>query len=239
MRKWEIDGFISNPPAAHNLPTAQKYLQQYAIDMVYVPPQKPCESRKAYKRRIYDTLHHMANNGANTRRLRITNKYPNSEWGRVWENIHSRALSDSLTSAWYVAVHDIFPTNDRLAAIQLTPSSACPNCGKDDSIQHRITDCGEGPVIWNWTRNRLGIILRMNPNYIPKDWTIRPDFTLWPPQRHAAILWILDNLVYYRLQTHRRLSLSDFMDFLRLARWKTRPREGKISPTGRYLEILG
>ena len=35
--------------------------------------------------------------------------------------------------------------------------------------------------------------------------------------------WILANLIYYRLQTHRRLSLSDFMDFLRRSCWKLRP----------------
>ena len=157
----------------------------------------------------------------------------------MWKNLHSRALSDSPTSTWYVTVHDIFPTNDRLAAIHLTPISACPNCGQEDSIQHRITDCGEGPVVWNWTRMKLGMILRVKPNCIPKDWTIRPAFTLWPPQRHAAILWILANVVHYRLQTHRRLSLSDFMDFLRRSRWKSRPRAGTISPTGRYLEVLG
>jgi hypothetical protein len=120
--------------------------------MAYVSPQQQCESRKAYKRRIYDTLHHMAKKGAKPSGVRITNKYPNVKWGRVWENLHSRALSDSLTSTWYVAVHEIFPTNDRLAVIQLAPSSACSYCGKDDSIQHRITDCGEGTVIWNWTR---------------------------------------------------------------------------------------
>ena len=120
-----------------------------------------------------------------------------------------------------------------------TPTSTCPNCGPEDTIQHRITDCGEGPVTWNWTRTRLGTILRMNPTYVPKEWTTRLDFTLWPPQRHAAVLWIVAHLVHYRLQTHRRLFLSDFMDFLRRSRWKPRPRTLRSSPTGRYLEILG
>ena len=96
-----------------------------------------------------------------------------------------------------------------------------------------MTECGEGLVTWNWTRMKLGMVLRVNPNNIPKNWTIRPTFTFWPPQRHAAILWILANLVLYRLQTHRRLSLSDFMDFLRRSRWKSRPRAATVSPTGR------
>jgi hypothetical protein len=73
MRKWELDGPISNPPAAHSLPTAQKYLQQFAIDMAYVSPQQQCESRKAYKRRIYPAPHG-EKNGANPSGVRIINK---------------------------------------------------------------------------------------------------------------------------------------------------------------------
>jgi hypothetical protein len=138
-----------------------------------------------------------------------------------------------------LTIHDLVSTNARLAAIHLTPTSTCPNCGLEDTLQHRITDCGEGAVTWNWTRTRLGMILRMTPTYIPKEWTTRPDFTLWPPQRHAAVTWILAHLVHYRLQTHRLLSLSNFMEFLRISRWKPRPRTGRASSTGRYLEILG
>jgi hypothetical protein len=34
------------------------------------------------------------------------------------------------------------------------------------------------------------------------------------------------------------LSLRDFMDFLKRARWKAHHRKGKRSNTGRYLEVL-
>jgi hypothetical protein len=146
--------------------------------------------------------------------------------------IYTPALSATIISTWYVTVHDTVPTNSHLAAILLTPTSACPKCGLEDSVQHRITDCGEGPITWNWTRTRLGMILRMNPTYIPNEWTIRADFTLWPPQRHVAVLLILAHLVHYRIQMHRRLALSDFMDFLRRSRWKSRPRTGMTSPQG-------
>ena len=37
---------------------------------------------------------------------------------------------------------------------------------------------------------------------------------LWPPYMQAAILWILAHLVHYHLQTDRRPSLRDYMDFL-------------------------
>jgi hypothetical protein len=54
----------------------------------------------------------------------------------------------------------------------------------------------------------------------------------------TALIWILAHLVYYRIQTHRRLSLRDFVDFLKRARWKAHFRKGQIPNTGRYLEQL-
>ena len=54
MRKWALDGPLSNPPAPHGFPTAPNYLHQYAIHMAYLTLQQPREARRAYKRRIYD-----------------------------------------------------------------------------------------------------------------------------------------------------------------------------------------
>jgi hypothetical protein len=41
----------------------------------------------------------------------------------------------------------------------------------------------------------------------------------------------LAHLVYYLIQTHRLLSLRDFMDFLKQARWKAHLRKGQIPST--------
>jgi len=40
----------------------------------------------------------------------------------------------------------------------------------------------------------MGIILRMDHKFIPQEWVLRPASLNWPPQRHAAILWILAHL---------------------------------------------
>ena len=45
-----------------------------------------------------------------------------------------------------------------------------------------------------------------------------PDLPLLAPPKQAAIIWIVAHLVAYRLQTQRRLSLTDYMDFLQRAR---------------------
>jgi len=80
----------------------------------------------------------------------------------------------------------IFPTNERLAAIGLTDTSSCVHCGHLDTLQLRIVDCGERPVIWYWTRARIAVILRTDPRWISVEWTLRPDFEIWPPQRGSS-----------------------------------------------------
>ena len=79
---------------------------------------------------------------------------------------------------------------------------------------------------------------RMNHKHIPQDWTLRPAFHHWPAQRQAAILWLLAHFVHYRLQTYRRLSLQDYMDFLKPSRWKAHQQPRKRPGTGRYLDVL-
>ena len=51
-----------------------------------------------------------------------------------------------------------------------------------DTVQHRMTECGEGTRIWNWTKRCIAWILITHPANIPQDWTTKPQFQLWPPQ---------------------------------------------------------
>jgi hypothetical protein len=48
-------------------------------------------------------------------------------------------------------------------------------------MAHRLTECGDGFAIWNWTRQRIAMMIRMGPKYVPKCWTLHPDFRLCPP----------------------------------------------------------
>ena len=169
---------------------------------------------------------------------RIVQKYPTTTWRCIWTNRYAAPVTEMVKSACFAAIHDIVPTKDRLAVMRLTNTSSCARCGEPNSIQHTITECMEGLLIWTWTREKLGMILRMDPRHIPPDWPIRPAFQYWPPQRQAALLWIITHLVYYRLQSSRRLSLKDFMECLRRARWKAHHRSAPRPNTGRYLDLL-
>lgn len=78
----------------------------------------------------------------------------------------------------------------------------------------------------------------MGCKHISPERTLQPSFQHWPAQRHAAILWIIAHLVHYRLQTRRRFSLLDYMDFLKRARWKAYHQTIRRPETGRYLDVL-
>ena len=182
------------------------------------PHQAQKEPCKSSKKRLYGVLLTMANRGNGTSELRIARKYPGIAWQRVWTNLHTTGLSDPIKSSWYAAIHEIIPTNERLAAIHLTAITSCVRCGATDTLLHRLIDCEEGPVILNWTKTRIAAIRRIHPKHIPGEWTLRPTFHHWPSQKQAAIIWIVAHLVAYRLQTQRRLSLADCMDSLKRAR---------------------
>ena len=80
--------------------------------------------------------------------------------------------------------------------------------------------------------------LRAHPKHISEEWTLHPIFHYWPPQKQAAIVRIVAHLVEFRLQTQRRLSLADYMDFLKRVRWKEHHRATKTLTVGRYLDVL-
>jgi hypothetical protein len=55
-------------------------------------------------------------------------------------------------AAWYKVINDIIPTNERFHRIRISPTDSCRLCDKKDTLQHPLTECGEGEIIWIWTR---------------------------------------------------------------------------------------
>ena len=206
--------------------------------MAYINPPENTESLKTFKKRLYGVLHAMTTVECRPPDLRVTQEHPSIPWEKVWRNLHHASISERLKSTWYIVIHEIVPTNERLAAIRLADTDRCTLCGKLDSLSRRITECGEGHIIWNWTRARIAALLRMDPRQIPAEWTLRPTFHFWPPQKHAAMIWIIAHQVAYRMQTQKRLSLLDFTDFLRRTRWKAYNQTARRHTAGNYLDVL-
>jgi exonuclease III len=228
---------IANPPRHKKELQHLQYLQIYAREMAYIRPQEQHETTKIFRKRVYRTLHEMERAAGTNNELRIIRHWPNTNWANVWTNLHSSRLSDNIKSAWYKVIHELIPTKERLVAINLASSMQCDRCHKTDTLTHRLTNCDPSAVIWQWTKNRIATILRYNQQYIPPEWILRPQFQFWPPQRHNAIVWIIGHLVWYLTNEHR-LSLTDYIDFLRRARWKIINTQQSRRTMGKYLEIL-
>jgi hypothetical protein len=128
--------------------------------------------------------------------VRIMLFYPTTDWNRVWSNLHATWAADAVKANWFRVIHDILPTNERLHTIRLTDSVLCSQCGERDTFMHRIRECGEEREIWEWTRKCIAWILGMDPVWVPKEWTLCPQFQIWPPRRHRAVLWIIAHMVW-------------------------------------------
>ena len=169
--------------------------------------------------------------------MRISQRSPDAIWTQVWKNLHTAWVSEETTSMWYIVIHDIVPTHKRLDAIRLAESDRCRHCERRDTLVHRLTECNEGTAVCLWTWKRIARLHRTDPRRIPADWSLRPQFQLWPAQRHRAILWALEHLVLYRMQQQRHLSPLDSVDFMRRARWKSYRAARRMQKVGNYLSI--
>ena len=103
---------------------------------------------------------------------------------------------------------------------------------------HRLTECGVGQEIGEWTCTRIARIRRTDPRRVPTEWLFRPCFQIWRPQRHQAILWILANMVFQLVHRSRILSVMDCTDFMRRKRWNTYQYANRMKLVGNYLEVL-
>jgi len=140
--------------------------------------------------------------------MRIYKLWPHTDWTQVWKNFNDVHITENMRCVWYQVIHDILPTNARLHRVNVTQSNTCLRCVSTDTLEHLLTACGEGQLIWNHAKSLLARMLRTSPAHIPEDWLLRPHFHIWPPK------WTLANVIIFRLQQLTTPALKDFMDFL-------------------------
>jgi len=81
-------------------------------------------------------------------------------------------------------------------------------------------------------------MMRTIPTHIPDDWLVRPHFNIWPSQKHRAILWLLANIVIFRIKQQSDLTLQDYIDFMHKIRWKLMRNKNGLTLVGNYLTLL-
>jgi len=209
------------------------------MDGAYITPQQKNETSKACKRRIYDTMVTLLRQTPELFMcMCISRLWVTTDWSSVWSNLHGTPVLEDIKMDWYRAIHDIVPTQDRLNRINMAKTNRCRHCNATDNLSHRIIECGEGQVMWDWTRERLATILRTNMRHIPDGWPLRLTLSIWPPKRRRAVLWILANFVAYCLQQRHTLTCHDYYNFLRRAKWKLQQATRWQERVGNYLRVL-
>jgi len=142
-----------------------------------------------------------------SKEIRITNLWPQTAWLTVWKTLGEAPVPGAAKAAWYKVIHDILPTELRLFRVRMVPTDACRKFDRTDTLSHHLIERGEGEHIWTWTKQCLAWILRTIPELIPSE---------WPPKRRRAVLWVLANVVIFRTQQQRELTLQDYIDFIKV-----------------------
>jgi len=163
LRTWDLNVKGANPPFRDIIPENLEYLRRFAMDSAYVDEQGLMESKRAYKRRLYNTLYHISRCETGIHDMHITKIWPNTDWNTVWKNIHCTLVPGRTKAAWYKVIHNIIPTNVRLNKIRMSPTDKCSDCGMLDTLQHRLIERGEGPQIWKWTTEETYTHSQDNP----------------------------------------------------------------------------
>jgi len=147
--------------------------------------------------------------------------------GTHMENLNDAPLPTNTRCIWYQAIHDTHQCTATPHLINMVPSHTCRRCTATDTLENRLIASGEGRKIWQYTKTLLARMLRPIPIHIPDEWILRPQFNIRPPKRHRAILWVVANVVIFRIQQYTNLNLHDYMDFLHRSRWKLMRHKGE------------
>jgi len=238
VEKWKLNGRSPNPPDTKRVPRKLEYLYHYNVETAYIPIRGTLESIKSYRRRLYECHLSSINATMGQNQMRIQKHWPDTDWNQVWENLRVAPIMEHVRNEWYQAIHDIIPTNVRLQSINVTPTDTCQRCKATDTLEHRLTNCGEAKLIWNHMKTAIATMLRTIPAPIANDWLLGPHFKIWPNKQNNAILWTLAHVVSYSLQHCSSVTLQDFLDFLFRSRWKLMTNMRVQDLIGNYLAVI-
>ena len=207
MRWWGLQAKTPNPPYNRRTPQKMAYLHQYDMESAYLATRRRDETARGYKKHIHETIHTSMRQTAGEQELRVTKMWPNTNWTRVWDNLHETPVSDSTRFIWYKMLHDIIPTNERLQRIRMVQTDTRRKCMMKDTLEHRLSACGEGHKIWEYTKRLLARILQTTPSRVPVEWLLRPQLKTWPPKRQKSLLWIIAPVILFRSQQNKTPNL--------------------------------
>jgi hypothetical protein len=100
LRYWHVQEALTNPIYASRIPAKLIHLRHLVLDMAYVAPRAPDETRTHCRRRMCTVLLRLAMNGSPPSGMRIVRKFPLNNWDQVWKNLHACPATDEMKSTW-------------------------------------------------------------------------------------------------------------------------------------------
>lgn len=238
ITKWNLHGRSPNPPDITRVPRKLDYIYRYNNEAAYTSVRGTLESQKSYKRRLCNGLLSSIKDAVGQPQMRIHKLWPDTTWIKIWKNLGEAPVPEYMRCIWYQIIHNLIPTNVRLRRIKVTPTNICQRCAATNTLEHRLTVCDEGTLIWQYTKTALARMLRTIPARIPNEWLIRRRFNIWSTKPNRAVLWTLANVVIFGLQHRTTLNLQDYMYFLFRSRRKLLNNRRGLDLVGNYLALL-
>jgi hypothetical protein len=74
-----------------------EYIYAYVQDMPCVVAKKGGETPKVFRKRVYDTMYILSRAGGEQQEMRVVRQNPDTDWKRVWTNLHDAWTAETLT----------------------------------------------------------------------------------------------------------------------------------------------
>jgi hypothetical protein len=178
LKKWRMDEPSENLPIHRKAPAGMDYLNDFYRETAYMPKRRIEETERGYKRRTYTAILHAIQGQHGPAPMRIEVRWPTVNWENVWKNLCTAPVSEKVRVHWYKVIHVLEPTNERLKKIGIAQTDECKTCHRQDTLMHRLIECGEGKVIWGYARNKMAQILRTEPGKIQEEWLLHPQIVI-------------------------------------------------------------
>lgn len=150
----------------------------------------------------------------------VQEKFPHFWWDCIWQNINHSFLSLSTRSILYLIFNDVIPNKAKMYIYtDKVDHNLCEICHKPDTNIHRIKECHQSGIIWNWIRDiiekRLKLKLR-SPEEILYNGITKKNYL------KKAALYLVAEAMAYNIIHYKKPSLFSFKKLIREARWNNK-----------------
>lgn len=213
LQHWSTVADLRNPPDLRIVPPSLKYLRTYLQEWCYLTEAQLVPEGQL-TRRIYADIFRLSP----TPLMRLLQLVPpNTDFRQLWRNISAPHLPAKVRSTWYMVVHDIVPTKERLYRIRMSASDSCSYCGQGDSILHRLTSCPRVRPVYIQAQ---AFLQRIHFPINRQEQFIRPDYLTTPRTRQNSALWIIGHTIHFLVNTDGQLDKDLYSAYLKRTRWK-------------------